>query len=41
MKSNTLGLIGIQERASGINGNLTIDSSINNGTRITVTYLLQ
>lgn len=40
-RSNTLGLIGIQERAAGINGKLTIDSSIGNGTTITVTYLLQ
>ncbi|MBC7723090.1 MAG: PAS domain S-box protein [Pedobacter sp.] len=40
-KGNTLGLIGIQERAAGINGKVTIDSSIGIGTTIAVTYLLQ
>ena len=40
-QSNTLGLIGINERALGIKSNLTIESELGKGTTITISGILQ
>ena len=39
--SNTLGLVGIKERAESIKINLTIESTLGNGTTITASGLLK